>query len=69
MRIGSIMSADDAEENHLEHTLTQTGSGHTKSSELASDIGQIQSSKCIVDGDGNDRGIVDIKRALFDALL
>ena len=63
------MSADNAIEYHLENTFAKPSCRNTQGSKLTTDIRQIETTQSIVDRNGHDRSIVDVKGALFDALL
>ena len=63
------MRADNAIEYHLENAFAKPSCRNTQSSKLTTDIGQIETTQSIVNRNGHDRSIVDVKGTLFDALL
>ena len=63
------MRADNAIEYHLENAFAKPSCRNTQSSKLTTDIGQIETTQSIVNSNGHDRSIVDVKSAFFDTLL
>ena len=63
------MRTDNAIEYHLENTFAKPSSRDAQGSKLSADIGQIETTQSIVDRNGHDRSIVDVKSAFFDTLL
>ena len=63
------MRADNAIEYHLENAFTKPSSRNAQGRKLSTYIRQIETTQSIVDRNGHDRSIVDVKGALFDALL
>lgn len=63
------MRADNAIEYHLENAFAKPSSRDAQGRKLSAYIGQIETTQSIVNRNGHDRSIVDVKGTLFDALL
>ena len=63
------MSANNAIEYHLENAFTKPSSRNAQGRKLSAYIRQIKTTQSIVNSNGHDRSIVDVKSAFFDTLL
>ena len=63
------MRTNNAIEYHLENTFAKPSSRDAQGRKLSTYIRQIETTQSIVDRNGHDRSIIDVKSAFFDALL